>query len=161
MAKQRNWGAALAMFAFAGFVATSLWAKWNPASAQDQPKTAAPAKPADAAKGKDAKGKTAATKQKKTDAAKKTEATRPIPGAGKKLDALALAKIIDQEVNQALKSEGIKASTLAEDAEFYRRVHLDLAGVIPTPEKVMAFLDSKDPNKRQKAIDELLADERF
>src|SRR6266704_280026 len=109
MAKQRNWGSALAMLAFAGFIATSLWAKWNPASAQDQPKTA-PAKPVDAAHAKDAKGKTAAAKQKtKTDAAKKTESNRPIPGAGKKLDALALAKVIDQEVNQALKSEGVKA----------------------------------------------------
>jgi Protein of unknown function (DUF1549)/Protein of unknown function (DUF1553) len=162
MAKQRNWGSALAMLAFAGFIATSLWAKWNPASAQDQSKTAVPAKPADAAHAKDAKGKTAATKQKtKSDAAKKVESNRPIPGAGKKLDALALAKIIDQEVQQALKSEGIKASSLAEDAEFYRRVHLDLVGVVPTPDKVMAFLDSKDRNKRQKAIDELLADERF
>ena len=59
MAKQRNWGSALAMLAFAGFIATSLWAKWNPAGAQEQPKSAVQAKPADAAHAKDAKGKAA------------------------------------------------------------------------------------------------------
>src|SRR5437660_763977 len=62
MAKQRNWGSALAMLAFAGFIATSLWAKWNPASAQDTPKSAVQAKPADAAHAKDAKGKAALAK---------------------------------------------------------------------------------------------------
>ena len=90
MAKQRNWASAAAMLAFTGFVALSLWAKWNPAAADDKtPPTAAKApvqaKPADAApaKGPQAKGKGAA-KQK----AKPAEFTRTIPGAGKKLDAL-------------------------------------------------------------------------
>src|SRR5262245_48127396 len=168
MTKQRNWGSAVAMLAFAGFVAMTLWAKWNPAAADDKtPPTAAksttPAKPAEAktAKGAQAKGKAAAAKQVAKQKAKPAEFTRAVPGAGKKLDALALAKVIDQEINQALKNEGIPTSSLASDAEFYRRVHLDLTGVIPTPDKVLAFLDSKDANKRQKAIDDLLADERF
>jgi len=168
MAKQRNWGSAAAMLAFAGFVAISLWAKWNPALAQDKT-TPAPGAEAQkaraAAKAKGAPGKGAPTKQRaKSDAkaaGKAPEFTRAVPGAGKKLDAMALAKIIDQEINLNLKSAGVPASSLASDAEFYRRVHLDLTGVIPTPDKVLAFLDSKDANKRQKAIDELLADERF
>ena len=168
MTKQRTWGSAVAMVAFGGFVAMSLWAKWNPVVADDKtPPTAAqgttPAKPAEAknAKGAQAKGKAAAAKQAAKQKAKPAEFTGAVPGAGKKLDALALAKIIDQEINQALKSEGIPVSSLAADAEFYRRVHLDLAGVVPTPDKVIEFLDSKDPNKRTKVIDELLADERF
>lgn len=161
MAKQRNWGAVLAMLAFAGFVATSLWAKWNPALAQEKGAAAAEQKPAKKAPAKAAKGKNAQAKQKGKSNAKAPEFTRAIPGAGKKLDALALAKVIDQEINLTLKSEGIPASSLASDAEFYRRLHLDLTGVIPTPEKVLAFLDSKDANKRQKAVDELLADERY
>lgn len=161
MAKQRNWGAVLAMLAFAGFVATSLWAKWNPALAQEKGAAAAEQKPAKKAPAKAAKGKNAQAKQKGKSNAKAPEFTRAIPGAGKKLDALALAKVIDQEINLTLKSEGIPASSLASDAEFYRRLHLDLTSVIPTPEKVLAFLDSKDANKRQKAVDELLADERY
>jgi len=49
----------------------------------------------------------------------------------------------------------------ADDAEFLRRVHLDLAGRIPTPAEVHAFLADRDPNKRSKYIDELLRSPRF
>lgn len=165
MATRSNWASALAMLAFAGFVAVSLWARWNPAFAQDNatpptPAAAAP-KPADKIPAKAARAKGAPAKQQAKSDAKAAEFTRAVPGAGKKLDALALAKIIDKEINLALKSEGIAASSLANDAEFFRRVHLDLIGVIPTPDKVLEFLDSKDPNKRRKVIDDLLADERY
>jgi len=84
-----------------------------------------------------------------------------IPGAGTKLDAAALAQIIDQEVSRRLASEDIKASPLADDAEFLRRVYLDLVGIIPPVEKVSAFLDSKDANKRGKLVEELLTDPRY
>jgi len=84
-----------------------------------------------------------------------------VPGAGTKMDAAALARAIDQEVTQRLASEGIKASALADDAEFLRRVYLDLVGIIPPVEKVAAFLDSKDANKRSKVVEELLADPRY
>src|SRR5262249_17308038 len=46
---------------------------------------------------------------------------------------------------------------LADDAEFLRRVYLDITGVIPPADKAAAFLDSKDPDKRAKLIDDLLA----
>jgi hypothetical protein len=80
---------------------------------------------------------------------------------GKKVDAAALAKLIDQEINKRIKSEDAKSSGLCSDEEFIRRAHLDLVGVIPTADKVTAFLSSKDPQKRAKLIDELLADPRF
>src|SRR5262249_43804414 len=38
---------------------------------------------------------------------------------------------------------------------------LDLIGVIPTYAETVAFLESKDPAKREKLIDTLLADPRF
>src|SRR5262249_48950501 len=116
MNKQRNWGSAAAMLIFAGFVAMSLWAKWNPAVADDKapPAASVQAKPAASetpkgarAKGAQAKGKGTAQKQAAKKKSNPAEFTRAVPGAGKKLDALALAKIIDQEINQALKSEGI------------------------------------------------------
>lgn len=143
-----SWFQVFTMIALAGFVFASLWAKWNPVQAGgDTPKSDA----------KDAK-KT----KKKSDSAKTPAAELgPIPGAGKKLDALALARIIDQETGRRLASEKIKASPLADDAEFLRRAYLDLVGVIPTPEKVQDFLKSSDPKKREKIIDELLADPRF
>ncbi len=46
---------------------------------------------------------------------------------------------------------------LADDAEFLRRIFLDLTGTIPSPEKARTFLKDVDPDKRIKLIDELLA----
>jgi hypothetical protein len=43
------------------------------------------------------------------------------------------------------------------DAEFLRRVYLDLAGTIPTPAEVRGFLADADAKKRDKVIDRLLA----
>jgi hypothetical protein len=83
------------------------------------------------------------------------------PHADGKLDAAQLAKRIDQAINKRLQAEKIKPSPLADDAEFLRRAYLDLIGVIPPADKAAAFLDSKDPAKRAKLIDELLANPRF
>ena len=45
------------------------------------------------------------------------------------------------------------------DAEFFRRAHLDIVGLLPQPEKLDAFLADKSREKRAKAIRDLLADE--
>src|SRR5262249_22730044 len=50
---------------------------------------------------------------------------------------------------------------LADDAEFLRRAYLDITGVIPPADKVVAFLDSKQPDKRARLIDELLASPNY
>jgi hypothetical protein len=84
----------------------------------------------------------------------------PASAAGKP-DAVDLARRIDQAVNQKLAAESVPASPRADDAEFLRRVSLDLTGVIPPVERVTAFLNSKDPNKREKLIDELLASSQY
>ncbi len=49
----------------------------------------------------------------------------------------------------------------ADDAEFLRRVTLDLAGTIPTAEETKRFLADSSPEKRTKRIDELLAAPTF
>jgi len=43
------------------------------------------------------------------------------------------------------------------DAEFLRRVWLDLAGTIPTPKQTRTFLADSRPDKRTRLIDHLLA----
>jgi hypothetical protein len=48
-----------------------------------------------------------------------------------------------------------------DDAEFLRRVSLDLAGVIPTAEQARSFLANTDPQKREKLIDSLLASPEY
>lgn len=50
-----------------------------------------------------------------------------------------------------------QAAPLAGDAEFLRRITLDLTGTIPTADETRAFLNDKDADKRTKLIDKLLA----
>src|SRR5262249_27370002 len=85
-------------------------------------------------------------------AADNKDDTKPTPAASSKLAAL-----IDRHVEARLAKEKITPSAASDDAEFLRRVHLDLTGRIPTAAKAVAFLDSSDPKKREKLIDELLA----
>jgi hypothetical protein len=48
------------------------------------------------------------------------------------------------------------AAPRSDDAEFVRRVYLDLTGTIPTVAKVREFLDDKSPDKRAKLINTLI-----
>ena len=70
-------------------------------------------------------------------------------------------KHLDRHINAALKRESIQPSKMSEDAEFLRRVHLDLTGKIPTPEEVLDFLKDGSSNKRQKKIDLLLDSDAY
>jgi hypothetical protein len=84
------------------------------------------------------------------------ETPKPPPPVGDR-DPGPVAAAIDREIEKRLAEAKIAASPAADDAEFLRRVYLDLVGRIPTAEKAVAFLDSKDPDKRARLIDELLA----
>jgi hypothetical protein len=66
---------------------------------------------------------------------------------------------IDALVNAKLQRMKILPSGAADDAEFLRRVSLDIAGVPPTPDEVEAFIaDSSDPvAKRAAKIEQLLS----
>ena len=72
-----------------------------------------------------------------------------------------LREIIDTEVAAAWQRQKITPAPRADDATFLRRIYLDLAGTIPTHDEARRFLDDKDPRKRDKVIDRLLADPRF
>ncbi|HVJ67587.1 MAG TPA: DUF1549 domain-containing protein, partial [Caulifigura sp.] len=50
---------------------------------------------------------------------------------------------------------------LASDSEFLRRVSIDLIGMPPTFEELEAFLADTSPNKREAAVDRLLASPHF
>jgi hypothetical protein len=60
-----------------------------------------------------------------------------------------------------LRRLNIVPSALSSDFEFLRRVYLDTVGVLPTLEESKDFIDSKDPDKRSKLIDGLLARPEF
>jgi hypothetical protein len=81
------------------------------------------------------------------------------PVAG--LDPAAVARQIDQHIDARLAAEKISPSPPADDAEFIRRVYLDITGTIPPADKVAAFLGDPAADKRAKLIDELLASPQY
>lgn len=64
---------------------------------------------------------------------------------------------IDQSIASRLPHSERQASGAASDAEFLRRIWLDLTGTIPTAAEAKAFLDDTSPGKRVALIDRLLA----
>src|SRR5262249_3509100 len=72
-----------------------------------------------------------------------------------------VAQAADKEIQRKLTEGKVPASPLADDAEFLRRIYLDLTGKIPTYEQAVKFLGNKDPYKRAKLIDEILASEAY
>ncbi len=64
--------------------------------------------------------------------------------------------LIDEHVFAKLRRFQILPSELSSDAEFLRRVCLDITGTLPPPGRVREFLASRDPQKREKLIEILL-----
>ncbi len=68
---------------------------------------------------------------------------------------------IDALISKELKDSGIKPAPLTTDEQFLRRVMLDLTGELPVPADVTEFVADKDPAKRAKLIDKLLASDEY
>lgn len=64
---------------------------------------------------------------------------------------------IDRLVARKWQELRLAPSELSTDAEFLRRASLDTIGLPPTPDEVRQFLADRDPAKRAKQIDALLA----
>jgi hypothetical protein len=64
---------------------------------------------------------------------------------------------IDTFIFPKMERDRVPHAGLSTDAEFLRRVHLDLTGRLPEPEAILKFLADKDQDKRDKTIDALLA----
>jgi len=73
-----------------------------------------------------------------------------------------MSEPLHQRIDRLLEAERLApAGIKSDDAEFIRRVTLDLHGIIPSTEEAQAFLDDKSPDKRTKLVDRLLASPRF
>ncbi|HET7710400.1 MAG TPA: DUF1549 domain-containing protein [Thermoanaerobaculia bacterium] len=68
---------------------------------------------------------------------------------------------IDTEIFGKMQRDGVRWTSPSSDAEFLRRVSLDLTGQIPDSDTVRSFLADTDTNKREKLIDTLLASEGY
>jgi Protein of unknown function (DUF1549)/Protein of unknown function (DUF1553) len=75
---------------------------------------------------------------------------------GKKYPGVATPTKIDELVLTKLRKMGIVPSDRCDDAEFLRRVSLDLCGTLPSADEVEIFLANNSPNKRSEKINELL-----
>jgi hypothetical protein len=71
-------------------------------------------------------------------------------------DPQLLSAKIDQLIGVQLSAKGVKPAGLADDAEFVRRVYLDLVGRIPRAFEVRDFLDDDTRDKRQRLMESLL-----
>jgi uncharacterized membrane protein len=63
---------------------------------------------------------------------------------------------IDQFVSAYFKEKNIQWPELVPDRIYIRRVYLDIIGLLPPAEKVDAFVQDNDPNKRSALVTELL-----
>ncbi|WP_298867859.1 DUF1549 domain-containing protein [uncultured Gimesia sp.] len=68
---------------------------------------------------------------------------------------------INGQIRQGWKDNEVEPSPVATDAEWLRRVHLDLIGQIPSAETVEKFAKDRDTAKRSKVIDQLLDDPAY
>ena len=71
------------------------------------------------------------------------------------------SNFIDQRLFAKMAADNVQPAAPASDAEFLRRVTVDVTGRIPTPEAAEAFLSSTDPSKRAKLIDSLLDSDAY
>ncbi|WP_439585261.1 DUF1549 domain-containing protein [Dyadobacter bucti] len=67
-----------------------------------------------------------------------------------------LVKPVDRLVNAYFQKNKIAWQNVVNDRIYIRRVYLDIIGLIPSPEKVDAFVADSNPDKREKLAMELL-----
>lgn len=81
-----------------------------------------------------------------------SESSRPTGS----IAANAATKPIDRMVHKKLDKLGIVPSNQCTDAEFIRRVSLDISGVLPSGDQVKSFLANNSLDKRDRLVDQLL-----
>ncbi len=82
----------------------------------------------------------------------------PAPSAA---DLRELTAQIDRLIEAEWKAQQASPAPRGDDAEFHRRVYLDLTGRIPAASDVYAFLSDKSPDKRSKLVESLLESPRY
>jgi hypothetical protein len=74
---------------------------------------------------------------------------------------VARRNFVDNFIFAKMEKDAIPHSGLTTDYEFIRRVTLDLTGRIPESRELTEFIADKDPAKRDKLVDRLLASEAY
>jgi len=66
---------------------------------------------------------------------------------------------IDRVVDAWMEKHGVERPPRCDDRTFIRRVSLDLVGLLPSPERVEAFVADRAPDKRARLVRDLLDDD--
>ncbi|WP_345327408.1 DUF1549 domain-containing protein [Novipirellula rosea] len=66
---------------------------------------------------------------------------------------------IDRILDAYLSEHGLPTPPPIDDATFFRRVHLDLVGLLPTADALTSFQNDSSPDKRTRLVDDLLSRE--
>ncbi len=69
--------------------------------------------------------------------------------------------VINEHLAAGWKLYGVEPSPAADDAEWLRRVYLDVVGHIPPVDVAERFLAGRDPQKRERLVDSLLDDPAY
>ncbi len=72
-----------------------------------------------------------------------------------------IVAVINEHLAAGWKVQGVEPSPLADDAEWLRRIYLDVVGHIPPVEVAETFFANRDSNKREKLLDSLLDDPAY
>ncbi len=91
---------------------------------------------------------------------------RPLRPAGSAVARTAgsvqgVVAVINEHLAAGWKVQGVEPSPLADDAEWLRRIYLDVVGHIPPVEVAEKFLTDRDARKREKLLDSLLDDPAY
>jgi hypothetical protein len=69
-----------------------------------------------------------------------------------------MVAFIDEQIAAVRADAGVEPSPRADDAEWVRRIYLDVAGHVPAPAVAEQFIASEDPEKRIRLVNRLLED---
>jgi hypothetical protein len=83
-----------------------------------------------------------------------------LPRAGSS-ERMPRKNLVDEYIFGRIERDGISHSGLSTDEEFVRRVYMDAIGQLPSADVVRQFVADKDPAKRDKLIDTLIASDGF
>lgn len=68
---------------------------------------------------------------------------------------------IDKAITSAKPNFEAEAAEVASDAEFLRRIRLDLGGTVPSADEARAFFNDKSADRRANVVDRLLASSQY
>src|ERR1051326_8282522 len=109
-----------------------------------------------------AHGKLLSGEDKAKEASRLTEAVAPaLPAAAASTAPVPRKNFVDEFIFGKMERDKIPHAPLASDEEFFRRVHMDLTGRIADPADLQKFMESRDPDKRDKLVDALVQSDAY